>query len=251
MAVGNKESGKIILNLDNKEPLFNSIEIVQKGITKEIVKNVDPVFLLTVGKRDLISQNGWNIFFDKVPLKPHESFKVNLTKKDAVVSSAGARTIIKISGVQAQDFKGWLEITLYNGTPLFNVAAVMLTSNDSTAIVYDAGLISKEKAWNNVSWANVYNEMQVAPVNYTDTATNEPVKYRTIIGENKGGSIAVFPGPHQYFYPLDETFNLKLPGMATTTAKWLMVMALVLGKICMEIIVLCPGLMHLRVQSNG
>jgi hypothetical protein len=35
------------------------------------------------------------------------------------------------------------------------------------------------------------------------------VKYRTIIGENSTGSLALFPAPHQYFYPLDEAFNLK------------------------------------------
>ncbi|MET0571565.1 MAG: hypothetical protein ABWZ79_09070, partial [Pedobacter agri] len=34
-------------------------------------------------------------------------------------------------------------------------------------------------------------------------------KYRTVIGEHTGGSLALFPAPHQYFYPLDEAFNLK------------------------------------------
>ncbi len=35
------------------------------------------------------------------------------------------------------------------------------------------------------------------------------VKYRTFAAPNTNGSIAVFPAPHQYFYPLDEAFNLK------------------------------------------
>jgi hypothetical protein len=42
-----------------------------------------------------------------------------------------------------------------------------------------------------------------------DSAAGIQVKYRTIIGENANGSLAVFPAPHQYFYPLDEAFNLK------------------------------------------
>ena len=29
------------------------------------------------------------------------------------------------------------------------------------------------------------------------------------MGESNEGSLAVFPAPHQYFYPLDEAFNLK------------------------------------------
>lgn len=207
--VGSGVLGSIILNLENNQPLFNSLGIIHASTTTEIVKNIDPVFLLTIGKRDLISQNGWNIFFDKVPLKPHQSYQVHLTKKAAAVSSAGSRTTIKIDEVQAQDFKGWIEITLYNGSPLLNVAAVMSTTNDSTAIVYDAGLISHEKAWNNIAWADVADKMQTASVNVADSAKNEAVKYRTIIGETKGGSIAVFPTPHQYFYPLDEAFNLK------------------------------------------
>jgi len=207
--VAKGEIGQIILNLENNKPLFNSIGLVQAGTTKEIVKNVDPVFLLTIGKRDLVSQNGWNIFFDKVPLKPHQSFKVDLTKKEAAVSSAGTRTTIKISEVIAQDFKGWIEITLYNGSRLLNVAAVMSTPNDSTAVVYDAGLAGKEKLWDQISWADVYDGMQALSVDLRDTAKNEAVKYRTVIGETKAGSIAVFPPPHQYFYPLDEAFNLR------------------------------------------
>jgi hypothetical protein len=207
--VSSAESGQITLNLENNKPLFNSIGERKAGTTKEVVKNVDPVFLLTIGKRDLISQNGWNIFFDKVPLKPHQSFRVNLNKKEAAVSSVGSRTTIKISEVNAQDFKGWIEITLYNGSRLFNVAAVMSTTSDSTAIVYDAGLVSNEKVWDKVSWADVYDGLQTIPMDPTDTAKNEAVKYRTIIGETAGGSIAVFPAPHQYFYPLDEAFNLR------------------------------------------
>jgi hypothetical protein len=206
---GSEQNGKIILNLENNKPLFNSIGLVYGGSTREVVKNIDPVFLLTIGKRDLVSQNGWNIFFDKVPLKPHHTDRVNLEKKHAAISSSGSRTTIKIDEVIAENFKGWIEITLFNGSPLFNVAAVLSTSNDSTAIVYDAGLISTEETWNTIAWADVYDKMLAIAGGLADTAKNERVKYRTIIGETKNGSIAVFPPPHQYFYPLDEAFNLQ------------------------------------------
>jgi hypothetical protein len=207
--VSKSEKGKFVFNMEKDQPLFQSMALSQGSVSREIVKNLDPVFLLTVGKRDLVSQNGWNIFFDKVPLKPHQPFTVALNKKSASVSSAGSRTIISIDGVQSPGFHGSLEVTLYNGSPLINIAAVVTTDKDSTAIVYDAGLISKEMNWTNISWADVYGKMQSVQPGLQDTSRNEAVKYRTIIGNTKQGSVAVFPAPHQYFYPLDEAFNLK------------------------------------------
>ena len=117
--------------------------------------------------------------------------------------------LLKIDEITADSFTGAIEITLYNGSPLFNIAAVMATEIDSTAIVYDAGLISKEKNWDAIHWADVDGKMQHMPCVLNDTSINQKVKYRTIIGNNANGSIAVFPAPHQYFYPLDEAFNLN------------------------------------------
>lgn len=202
---GKNESGKLLLDLSKENPLFKSIQLDNK----EIALGLDPVFILTVGKRDLVSQNGWNIFFDKVPLKPHESYVVHFEKDSASVRTEGAHTIIRISKMYATSFSGALEITLYNGSPLLNVAAVMSTNIDSTAILYDAGLINRNKIWSAVSWSDTKKQMQYATPKEKDTARNLEVKYRAVVGENNEGSLAVFPAPHQYFYPLDEAFNLK------------------------------------------
>ncbi len=201
--------GQMIIDLNKQKPLFQNIGISSGNGVKGIVKNLDPVFLLTVGKRDLISQNGWNIFFDKVPLKPHQSYPVTLDKQTASVTSAGSRTIITIGKITAPDFSGTIEITLYNESLLFNIAAILSTTKDSTAILYDAGLVGKSLEWENIAWADVADKMQTIEPAVSDTAKNETVKYRTIIGKTKGGSLAIFPAPHQYFYPLDEAFNLK------------------------------------------
>jgi hypothetical protein len=236
---GRGGSGRMIIDLREGRPLFKSIGLIRGGMVREIVREADPVFLLSVGKRDLVSQNGWNIFFDKVPLKPHASFRVRLAEKNAWVRSAGSRTIISIGNLSAgafnsgekhgqPDFTGRLEITLYHGSTLFNIAAVMTTRKDSVAILYDAGLVSKNKAWDSFSWADTEDRLQTVEGSMRDgerlpdqkvqldgsglsldTARSEAVKYRTIIGTTKDGSIAVFPPPHQYFYPLDEAFNLR------------------------------------------
>lgn len=202
---GNNEKGQLVLDLDQSKALFKSLGLS----SKTIVSDLDPVFLLTIGKRDLVSQNGWNIFFDKVPLKPFSSHRIAFDKQNATISSAGSRTIITIGTMSAPGFSGNLEITVYNGSPLVNIAAVMSTAIDSTAILYDAGLISTKMKWQNVAWSNVQEGLEKRQPAYNDTAKNEAVKYRTIIGQTDNGSVAVFPAPHQYFYPLDEAFNLQ------------------------------------------
>lgn len=206
---GNDNYGKMLLDLSTNNPLFKAISIGNKTSLKNLANNIDPAFILTVGKRDLVSQNGWNIFFDKVPLKPHESYVVNLSKDSASVITEGEHTIIRIYNMHADSFSGALEITLYNGSPLFNVAAVLSTNIDSTAILYDAGLMSKASNWNKIVWNDTGNHLIQTSINTSDTARNVEVKYRTIASENANGSLTIFPAPHQYFYPLDEAFNLK------------------------------------------
>jgi hypothetical protein len=158
-SLGNGNAASMTLDLDNKRPLFKSIELSGKGYKKTIAEKLDPSFILTVGKRDLISQNGWNIFFDKVPNKPHQSYAVEFKKSTAYVTSSGSRITVHMNGLHAASFSGALEINCYIGSPLFNVAAVMSTSIDSTAILYDAGLLSKGALWNKVSWSDVENNL--------------------------------------------------------------------------------------------
>ncbi len=206
---GGQKQGQISLNLLEGQPLIAGIGLNSNGSYHQIASALDPAFIVTVGKRDLVSQNGWNIFFDKVPLKPHQSYRTRFAKKGASVTSTGSRTVVRIDEISAEHFRGALEITLYNGSPLLNIAAVMATPVDSVAMVYDAGLVSTAIPWKQISWASVENRLQQTSAQQTDTAPHVAVKYRTIIGENSGGSLAVFPAPHQYFYPLDEAFNLR------------------------------------------
>jgi hypothetical protein len=206
---GENKTAKLIVDLSPQQPVLKSIELNEGNKHNQIVSNLDPEFILTVGKRDLVSQNGWNIFFDKVPNKPFKSHLLEFNKQTASVTSIGTRTVVSIGSLTAPGFSGLLEVTLYNGSPLLNIAAVMSTEADSTAILYDAGLVSKTAAWKNIGWSDVDEQMKSMNATTNDKATDLMVKYRSIIGENPSGSVAVFPAPHQYFYPLDEAFNLK------------------------------------------
>ncbi|MBE7175863.1 MAG: hypothetical protein INR69_05640 [Mucilaginibacter polytrichastri] len=205
---GNQKAARLVLDLKDGAPLFSSLAVGNKTADKVIAENIDPAFILTVGKRDLISQNGWNIFFDKTNKLPRQSYAVSWKKNKSAVSTDGAKTIIRIGEAAAGPFAGELQITCFNGSPLFNVAAVMHTQRDSTAILYDAALTSKNPAFKSIAWSDTREQLQRETAS-ADSVHKLPTKFRTVIGENAGGSLALFPAPHQYFYPLDEAFNLK------------------------------------------
>jgi hypothetical protein len=206
---GKQQFGKIQFDLASSSALFKRITLGTKSKPIRVSEDLDPAFLLSIGKRDLLSQNGWNIFFDKVPQKPFKVFPVLLKKNAVTVKTLGSRTVVQIGELTADHFSGILEITFYHGSPLFNIAAVLSTQADATAIVYDGGLVSKTQKWKQLSWINTDEQLTSARVNYTDTASNLAVKYRSVAVQGEGGSLALFPPPHQYFYPLDEAFNLK------------------------------------------
>ncbi len=203
----NGNNCQLAINLDKEEPLFRSIAMGRNNHFKAISSNVDPVFILNSGSRTLQEDKGWTIFFDKVPNRPYTSHVLNINKREANITKNGNRTIISIGDISAPNFDGFLEITIYNGIPLLNIAAVITTQKDSTAILFDAGLVS-DQPWKTISYSDITDEF-VQTVSNIDTSTNSAVKYRTIIAQENEGSIAVFPPPHQYFYPLDEAFNLK------------------------------------------
>ncbi|KKM75583.1 hypothetical protein LCGC14_1388770, partial [marine sediment metagenome] len=202
------ETCRLVLDLKKGKPIFRSMAIGKDGSYTTIASDIEPVFLLNVGNRTLKPENGWTIFFDKVPERPYTSHRLDFEKNEVEITKHGKRTVIAISDISAPEFKGSLEITIYNGIPLFNIAAVVATEKDSTAIIYDAGLTSTQP-WNTIAYADTSDSLQAIKTSQSNTSVNVPVKYRSIISANAQGSLAVFPPPHQYFYPLDEAFNLK------------------------------------------
>jgi hypothetical protein len=207
---GEAGAGKVVLDLRKEKPLISSLQIGTKDNFKIIADNLEPAVILTVGKRDLISQNGWNIFFDKTAYLPYKSYAVKLDKTNVSVVSSGSQTEVIISGASAGPFAGSYNITVFNGSSLMNIAAVMSTTVDSLAVLYDAGLASSAGAvWKKIFWSDTEDYLRGNDVSGTEQSKTMAVKYRTIIGEGKEGSLAVFPAPHQFFYPLDNCYNLE------------------------------------------
>ncbi|WP_207531927.1 hypothetical protein [Desertivirga arenae] len=207
---GKGSKGKLVLNLDPGKPLFKSIQLAERQSFSEIASNLNPAFVLRVGKRTLSpSSGGWDVFFDRVPSRPFQTYLLDIEKRKAKIRTEGARTVVTIPGVKAPGFSGDLEITLYNESPLFNISATVSTDKDSTAILYDAGLVSEKVVWKSLAWSDLQGTLRRTVASPSDVSRNLEVKYRAIIGESHGGSLALFPAPHQYFYPLDEAYNLK------------------------------------------
>jgi hypothetical protein len=205
------EHGVLVLQLRAKEPLIEELGIAATadGPAAPLLREVQPVTFLTVGVRDL-SQQGWDVFFDNPPRRPHETFPAVLAVKTARVESQGRRSTVILDGLTAGPFRGELRFTVYPGCRLVHVQAVVSTDRDACAILYDVGLTRHTPAGMTVAWLDINDELR--RVTATENKAAEPVaaRHRAIVAEGANGSIAIFPPPHQFLYPLDFADNFKL-----------------------------------------
>ena len=207
--VSKNEQYVLVLSTIKNTPLIKSIQKLdlKNKTVKKIAQNLQPNFVLRTGERTLNDKNGWTIFFDKVPTRPYQTELLAFNQKDIDITKHKNRTVISISEINSSLFKGHLEITIYNNTPFFNIAAVVKTQKDATAILYDAGL-SSSKPFDSIAYFNTDKKL-VEKKSTTSGSKEEAVRYRAIAAKADKGSLVVFPAPHQYFYPLDEAFNLN------------------------------------------
>jgi hypothetical protein len=205
------EWGRLTLALENGRSLIRHVALSndpdEHGAS--LLINVDPVTVLTVGQRDLTTRNGWVIFFDKVHERSHESYLATLEISGVSVSTRGLRTTVSIRELTAGPFRGRLEFSMYRGSRLIQVEAVLSTEQNGVALVYDAGLSAGSPNWQRVAWTDTEGRLQHETMNSYESARPIAVRHRTIVAESDSGSVAVFPTPHQYFYPLDFSDNLE------------------------------------------
>ena len=202
-------TGAVVFNLNANAPLIESLSIqMRKKAPQVLARQVNPVTNLTVGERDL-KPGGWTIFFDNPRNRPHQTFPVVLDKKSVRVQSVGVRTTVRIGTVSAGSFAGDLQFTVYRNSPLLHVETVVQTSENGRAIYYDTGLASTQKQWQNWVWRDPEGALQNAEVDAAKKAEPLAVAGRTLVAQSASGALAVFPAPHQFFYPQDEAFNLQ------------------------------------------
>jgi hypothetical protein len=204
------EFGDLVLRLDGQQPLIESIAISGNAEQALLMRDVDPTFFLTVGSRQGIKTDGWVVFFDHVDRRPYTTHQAKLVPRQIRMRSSRTRAVVEIDELTAGQFRGRLEFHVFAGSPLIKIEAVMKTSQDRRAILYDAGLVAEASKWKQIAWRDVEGELRILT---SQTIPSQPplaVKNRTVVAvQGINGSVAVFPSPHQFFFPLDNSTNLK------------------------------------------
>ncbi|WP_422926476.1 hypothetical protein [Singulisphaera sp. PoT] len=218
--INERERGRIDLDLSSdKNALVSAISLLGAGHREgepqdqnPLLKNLEPTFWVTVGKRESPpdrppSMSVFNVFFDSPAKRPHQTFRSRLNLQKVKVTSIPGRATIRLEKLEAGPFAGALELTIYSKVPLVHVAAAMKTDEDSRAFVYDAGLVASDSMPVRLGWRDTEGKTQALDVKPEDDDRSIAVRNRTLIAETGGGSVACFPPPHQYFYPRDLTDN--------------------------------------------
>ncbi|MDR3637553.1 MAG: hypothetical protein P4L84_27355 [Isosphaeraceae bacterium] len=213
------ETGVLELDPIPGEALIESLSIVADANldrpVKPLLKDVDPVTFLTVGTRVGTeirppSMSVFNTFFDTPANRPHQTYRARLEAKRVEGRSTQGRYTAIVHGLRAGPFAGSLEITVYPGSPLVHIEAVLSTEADRVAYLYDMGLVASGKpSWNGFSWTDTEGNFQTHAAQPTEADRPLAVRHRTLIAEGANGSVACFPPPHQYFFARDLTDNLK------------------------------------------
>lgn len=196
-------------SLDPKEPLLTVIAI--NGAP--VITRARPLFQCTTGKR----RGGWDQFFDLPPSHPEgtHSYQGVFALKAAHVATAGDRVDVAFDGLRMGIFAGSIHFRFFPGSRLVEQFAAMTTNEPDTAYFYDAGLSMTVEAdrraggnmESSVSYYDTAGELRTTP-SHGPERQPEAVRYRTIAAHTGAGSVAVFPAPHQYFFPRDFTTNM-------------------------------------------
>jgi len=208
------ETGRLwqaTFSLDPEKPLVTSI-----GAGGEpLVRDGRPFYQGETGKR----RGGWYAFFDDPTTHPEGTRHVQggLQLRSAAARTAGERVEIVFDGARMGSFEGGIAYTFYPGSRLVQQEAVLTTQDPDVAYYYDAGLEMSAPAdrrpGNNMNTEVAFHDTDGVLRRTTSNglqAERVPVqaRYRTLAVKAAGGSVAVFPAPHKYFFPRDFTSNL-------------------------------------------
>ena len=200
---------ELVFSLFNGAPLVKSVGTMERALDPAMVilRDINPVTLLTVGERDLEKRRGWNIFFDKVHAKPSKTSLMRLDLESVRVTSTSGTASVEFAEVNGGDFSGTLRFSFSSGSSLVRVEAIVSTTADARAILYDAGVTCADPSWRESVWIDSSDRLTRTMKRQNLAASSRSVRYRTIVAEGALGSLALFPPPHQFFYPLDFADN--------------------------------------------
>ena len=196
-------------SLDPKVPLLTAIAM--NGAPA--ITRARPFFQCTTGKR----RGGWDQFFDLPASHPEgtRSYAGVFVLKSARAATVGDRVDVAFDGLRMGIFEGSIHFRFFPGSRLVQQFAAMTTNEHDTAYFYDGGLsmtvdADRRTGGNMESRVSYYDTAGELRTKLSSGPERQPeaVRYRTIAVRTGTGSVAVFPAPHQYFFPRDFTTNM-------------------------------------------
>ena len=197
-------------NLDLHKPLIASVSVGGKVV----ISGAQPFYQGETGRR----RGGWDAFFDFPPGAPEgtRSFLGEFHPKSARAKTVGNRVEIAFDGMRLGIFDGEIRYLFYPGSRLIEQQAVLKTAEKDVAYFYDAGLrmnavadVTPGGTMNSqVSYFDTKGTFQTIAPPYGSERQPAVVRYRAVAARLAGGSVAVFPAPHQYMFARDYTTNM-------------------------------------------
>ncbi|MEP7365843.1 MAG: hypothetical protein ABI972_21525 [Acidobacteriota bacterium] len=218
-----KSGGKWIVLGQNLIPEFE----LTTGVRRISNQQIEPLKALgTPLTPELIEREKWNAFWDAplmvpgraatnpgLPRKPEEVRKAS-AKYHATgcqVKTDGARLEVVFPGVDAGIFSGTLQYTVYRGTNLLRQEVIAKTAEPSVAYKYSGGLSGFPiNDRTRVVWRDTARGWQQYAFGGTPNQDSVGLRARNRLAilESNGGSLAVFPPSHKFFWSREIETNL-------------------------------------------
>ena len=241
-----QEQLRAVFTIRDRQPVVQELAARKEGGTWMVLgTNLTPEFQVTSGVRRLsqqqiaplkelgvaltpavIEREKWNAFWDAPLMVPGRSgTNIDLPRKPEEITRAwakysaaacqvktdGARLEITFPGLEAGIFSGSLLYTIYRGTNLVRQEIVAKTSETSAAYKYVGGLkgfsVSEDTK---LVWRDTARGWQRYA--FGGSVNQDPVglraRNRLAILESNGGSLAVFPPSHKFFFSREIETNL-------------------------------------------
>ncbi len=201
---------------------------ITSGVRRLSQQQIDPLVkeLHIQLTPEVIEREKWNAFWDAplmvpgrpgtnlgLPRQPEEIRKAWATyhATSCRVKTEGARLEIVFNGLEAGIFSGSLQYTVYRGTNLLRQEAIARTEEPSVAYKYVGGLKGFAIAnGSRVVWRDTARAWQHYA--FGGAVNQEPVglraRNRLAILEANGGSLAVLPPSHKFFFSREIETNL-------------------------------------------
>jgi hypothetical protein len=234
------------LGVDGGQPVVRELAVEKNGKWAVLGRNLIPEYQVTTGRRrisaqqeaplrqlglytpEVIERQKWFAFWDaplNIPGHPGGNAAVDLPRKPEEIQRAwaafqitgcqvntdGARLEANFPGVALGLFSGGLRYTVYRGANLIRQEVIAKTEAPSVAYEFAAGLkgftIGEDTR---LVWRDIARGWQHylfgGGVNAGAVALK--ARNRVAIVESGGGSVAVFPASHKFFFAREVESNL-------------------------------------------